>query len=73
MNIYAKSGDKVVFSYPDNGYDGDREDGKKYLEVGRTYTVVATEIHNWNTDVWLEEVPNVRFNSVLFSDVKVTA
>lgn len=68
MNIYANEGDKVKFSYPENGYDYDIEKGKKYLEVGKVYTVDYTDVHSYTTDVYIKEVPNISFNSVLFSD-----
>jgi len=68
MNIYAKHGAKVVFAYPDNGYDHDIETAKKHLVVGKTYTIDHTDVYDWHTDVWLIEVPGVRFNSVHFQD-----
>ena len=66
MNIHAKKGTKVVFSNPSAGYDPDQETARKYLTVGETYTVERTEIHDWCTYVFLEEVPGVAFNSVIF-------
>ena len=66
MNIYAETGDKVVFSNPNAGYNGDQEMCKKYLEVGKVYTVEFTEVYSCSTDVCLEEVPGISFNSVMF-------
>lgn len=70
MNIYSEEGDKVVFAFPDNGYDSDIEKCKKHLVVGRTYTIDYTEVGGSHTDVHLVEFPNVRFNSVNFADLK---
>ncbi len=69
MNIYAKSGEKVVFSSPTNGYLCHQELARKHLAVGRIYTVDYTEVEAFHTDVFLLECPGVAFNSVLFDDV----
>lgn len=39
------------------------------LEVGKTYTLVDIEIHNWFTIVWLAEFPGIEFNSVMFEEI----
>lgn len=70
MNIYALKGDKVVCNTLDNGYEHDRNVARKYLNIGHTYTIVKTEVHEWHTDVWLHEFPNVIFNSVFFIDAE---
>lgn len=66
MNIYAERGTKVVFAYPDSGYEPDQKRAKKHLVEGVTYTVEKTVVHSWHTDVYLQEVPGIAFNSVLF-------
>ena len=66
MDIYAKKGTKVIFSNPEGGYDPHIETAKKHLEVGKEYTVDHTEVGDFHTDVYLEEVPKVAFNSCLF-------
>jgi len=68
MNIYAKPGAKVVFANPNAGYLPNQEQAKKYLTLGKTYTVKCTSSHSWYTNVYLMEVPNQVFNSVLFDD-----
>lgn len=68
MNIYALPGSKVIFAYPDSGYESDQERAKKYLKVGEIYTIKEIRVHDWSTEVFLEEVPGVAFNSVLFND-----
>lgn len=65
MNIYAKPGTKVVFDHPECGTKHDKEKAAKFLTVGTTYTVAKTEVHNWHTNVWLEELPDFWFNSQL--------
>jgi NTP pyrophosphatase (non-canonical NTP hydrolase) len=68
MNIYAESGDKVVFNHPDAGYTYQQQAAAKLLTLGATYTVDHTNVHDCYTDVYLEEFPEQKFNSVLFDD-----
>lgn len=68
MNIYAKSGHKVIFKHPNYGYENDQETARKHLKVGGKYTVENTSVDTWKTDVYLKEVPGIAFNSVLFED-----
>jgi hypothetical protein len=68
MNIYAKPGQRVVFAYPSNGYEHEQHTCAEHLEVDKTYTIQRTEVGDSSTGVWLQEVPNVRFNSVMFVD-----
>ena len=70
MNIYAQKGDKVVVSSLTAGYENEQETVKKHLKLGNTYTVEETKVHSFYTDVFLQEVPGVRFNSVFFKDAK---
>lgn len=67
-NIYASKGAKVVFSHPDTGYLHHQETAKEHLTLGKTYTVEETQIDSFHTDVFLQEIPEVAFNSVLFED-----
>lgn len=68
MNIYANKGDKVIFTGK-NGTDHDKEYAtKKGLKVGATYTIESTDVGGWHTTVYLQEVPNASFNSVMFMD-----
>lgn len=70
MNIHAKKGSKVVVTEKtkNSGYSIDAERVAKHLEVGKPYTVDRTDVSGWRTDVYLEEVPGVSFNSVNFED-----
>jgi hypothetical protein len=69
MNIYAIEGHKVRCSTFDAGYDYDKEIAKRYLEIGREYTIASTIVDGWSTDVYLKKFPHIRFNSVFFEDV----
>ena len=60
---------KVVCYTLKGGYKHDEEIAKKYLEIGKEYTVEKTVVHNWSTEIWLKEIPNVMFNSVFFDDI----
>lgn len=68
MNIHAKNGHKVICSTHDAGYDPDEERARKYLTVGDEYTIERTVVHSWFTDVYLQEFPEISFNSVFFED-----
>jgi hypothetical protein len=69
MNIYAKFGDEVICSTFDAGYDDDQEVARKYLVIGNIYTIEETDVDGWHTDVYLQEFPDIKFNSVFFEDV----
>jgi hypothetical protein len=68
MNIHAKPGTKVVFANPNNGNYHSQETARTYLEPGKVYTVARCDVEDWFTDVFLEEVPGIAFNSVMFDD-----
>ena len=66
MDIYAKKGTKIKFTNPNNGRAHDQETAKKHLTVGHDYTVKATDVSDWHTDVFIKEIPGVAFNVVMF-------
>lgn len=68
MNIYAYSGAKVVF-LGEGGYNAELESAKLILKAGGIYTVRGVERHAYSSYVFLEEVPNKSFNTVMFLDV----
>jgi len=37
--------------------------------IGKIFTIDYTNVHGWSTSVYLEEIPNISFNSVNFVDV----
>lgn len=68
MNIYANKGDKVIYANPENGMTNDQERCKKHLVENQVYTIERTEVDHSHTDVYLQEFPDIRFNSVMFED-----
>lgn len=68
MGIYSLPGTKVRFAFPDNGWPFDKELAAKLLVVDEVYTVERTNVGGSSSDVFLREVPGVRFNTVLFTD-----
>ena len=39
------------------------------LEIGKEYTISNIIVHSWYTEVYLEEFPNIAFNSVVFKEI----
>ena len=72
MDIYSKKGTKVIVTKETikNGYDYVEEHAKKHLKIGEQYTIEKTVVSGWSTEVYLQEFPNERFNSVTFKNVK---
>lgn len=73
MNIWALEGHKVepnVDEYGNfiNGYSFDQEKMNTHCDPKRVYTISRTEVSGSSTDVYLVEVPGIRFNSVCFVD-----
>lgn len=68
MNIWSKPGATVIFANPNAGYPHHQETAAKHLKEGWIYTVERTEVGGWHTDVFLKEIPNVPFNSVMFDN-----
>lgn len=71
MDIYTPIGSKVIFSFPNNGTEYEQNIAKKYLILNKEYTIEKIEIGSWHTDVFLKEIKNISFNSVLFSNKEV--
>lgn len=69
MNIYALKGHKVCVVTLDAGQDHHKQTAKQHLELSKEYTVERTEVGSWHTNVYLQEIPDIAFNSVLFEDV----
>lgn len=60
------SGDIAEFTKPKNGREGHQDIAAEHLIEGESYIVSKVEVDDWHTDVWLEGVAGVCFNSVLF-------
>lgn len=56
---------KVIF-IGNGGTIKDRLKAKLFLKTGKTYHLKKEIINNWDTEYYLEEFPNIGFNSVLF-------
>jgi len=72
MDIYAKRGTKVTPFYVNGkamrGYDSDARNVEMHLQEGEWYTVLKTDVGNWSTRVYLEEIVGTSFNSVCLCD-----
>lgn len=68
MNIHSKKGDKVIVTEESikNGFENSYS--RTLLEIGKIYTVESIKIDNYNTHVFLQEIPKIGFNSVNFED-----
>lgn len=71
MNIFAEKGTKVKVTEKTkcNGYNIDKDNIKDYLTIEKEYTVEKTIVDDFSSEVLLEEVPNVYFNTVNFVEV----
>lgn len=69
MNIYAKKGHKVRLTTINAGQKPEQEVVKQHLLLNEVYTIDYTNVSNWATQVYLQEVPGIQFNSVFFTDV----
>ncbi len=59
--IYAR------FSYPDNGYSGDRALAAEHLTVGEDYLIDQMIVGGSVTTLYLHDFPGIGFNQVMFS------
>lgn len=63
----GRSGDRIVYDRPQNGYPKHQETAREHLVVGRTYTIAREDVWPDMTETYLAEVPGIAFNSVLFT------
>lgn len=70
MNMYAKRGDKVIFT-GNHGYESERESAKKILTVGEVYEVESTNVYSFSSTVELVGHKGF-FNTVMFDNVSKT-
>jgi hypothetical protein len=52
-----------------NGYDYQREQALKILEVGKTYEVKSVDVGQSSSRYTLVDYPQIEFNTVMFTDV----
>lgn len=53
-----------------NGYDHDTISANQYLTPGQMYTIDFEIVDRWQTDLYLQEVEGIGFNSVMFKNAK---
>ena len=73
MNIFAGKGDLIRYQYEEFGYPHDRELCKQHLTLGEVYTVEKTSVRSDSSRVWLQEIPNIAFNTANFEDFVVNS
>lgn len=71
VNIYTIAGDKIKF-IDENGHEDQREFAKKNFPKGTILTIKEIDIDSWCSYVTVEEFPNLKFNTVMFEDIKMT-
>lgn len=69
MDIHAEPGTKVKFT-GENGYDNDRHIAFSHMDVGEVFTVKNIYVGSWVSYVEFEELPGIRFNTVMFEEVE---
>lgn len=63
---YSETGDKIICYSIDNGRVFDVQQAHKYLKKDKIYTIDSIAVHGYSTDITLQKIPNVKFNSVYF-------
>mgnify|MGYP001583314106 FL=1 len=71
MNVFALHGHKVKVTSNTmaNGNEEDIKLVEEHLNVDYIYTIDTTVVHEFSTDVFLQEREGIKFNSVNFEDV----
>ena len=71
MSLETKPGVKLLVTSESikNGTDDDKVNADLYLRPKRKYTLKKIVVHDWHTDIWVEEIPGVKFNSVQFENI----
>ena len=70
MDIYTKTGSKIVLAFYDKGMESDIKNAKKYLKLNDVYTLDKTEVYEDITFIYLSEFPGIRFNSLQFENIQ---
>lgn len=71
MSLDTKKGDKITITDAtcNNGFESDRLLIRKHLKPGENYTVKYVDLGKFYSVVYIEEVPDVAFNTVNFENV----
>ena len=70
MDIFNSELRKIKCIRNDDDVWGGGGENHHLLEVGKEYTLEYVEVHSWHTIIYLEEFPNVEFNSVAFEEIE---
>ena len=65
MDIFSPKGTRVRYTGK-GGYETQRKKADEYLDVDAIYLVERTKVGGFHTDVYLQEFPDISFNSVMF-------
>ena len=63
---YSETGDKIICYSIDVGRVFDVQQAHKYLKKDKIYTIESIIVHGYSTEITLQEIPNVKFNSINF-------
>ena len=70
IDIYNTKSRKIRCVKNDDDVWGGGGENHHILEIGEEYTLEDVEVHSWHTIIYLEEFPNVKFNSVAFEEIE---
>lgn len=68
MDIYSKPGTKVRY-LSKRGYEYQKQAADLVFTKGQILTVKNIEVGSWSSSVEFEELPNKRFNTVMFENI----
>ena len=69
MDIYNTKPRKIKCVRNDDNVWGGGGENHHLLEVGKEYTLEDIIVHSWHTIVYIEEFPDMEFNSVVFEEI----
>lgn len=71
IDLFTPKGHKVKVTKEtaNNGYESQKEQVAKLLELEKEYTVDRTDVNDFSSTVYLQEFPNEPFNTVNFENV----
>lgn len=69
MDIYNTKPRKIKCVRNDEDVWGDGGENHHLLEIGKEYTLEDIIVHSWHTIVYIEEFPDMKFNSVAFEEI----
>ena len=67
--LHCENGCCVMVKTFDAGYDGDKEQAKKYLKINEKYEVKSMEVGSWSSYITLKDFPKIEFNSCFFERI----